>query len=231
MSRNTFTLAIAMAISAALAAPAPSHAAGIPVIDVSNLIQAIQQYQQMVQQLQQLQAQLEQAKRHYAAVTGQRGMGAQLLPEHYTQTVPRHWRDTLAAMQGDATGPIGATAKAIADHASQLDQPHFQRVLEEVTTAMRASLDNTAAAQALNAQVYDNAGNRFQRLQQLMGQIDQAQDLKAISDLQARLQAENGLLMNELIKLQAMNAMVAKQDSLRESEAIQSSFRLRAGGY
>ena len=48
---------------------------------------------------------------------------------------------------------------------------------------------------------------------------------------QARLQIETGMLMNELIKLQSMNAMIAKRDSIQESQAIQSSFRLRAGSY
>ncbi|MCO5055517.1 type IV secretion system protein [Thermomonas sp.] len=179
-------------------------------------------------QLKQLQAQLDQAKMQYASLTGSRGLG-EILPEDYTSSVPRNWQETLAAMEGG--GSVGSLAQSIAEQASQLDDEHFNDVLDDVTASMQANLDNDASAQALNAQVYDNSGNRFERLQNLMGQIDSAQDMKAISDLQARLQVETGMLMNELIKLQSMNAMIAKRDSLQESEAIQSSFRLRAGSY
>jgi len=229
MKTKTLALAIALAMTTAGSAMAPpAYASGIPVVDVAAITEAIKQYEQMLEQLKQLQAQLDQAKKQYASLTGSRGLGV-IMTEDYTSSVPRNWQETLAAMEGG--GSIGSLAKSIADQASQLDDEHFNEVLEDVTASLRSSLGNDASAQALNAQVYDNSGNRFERLKNLMGQINSAQDMKAISDLQARLQAENGMLMNELIKLQSMNAMIAKRDSIHESQAIQSSFRLRAGGY
>lgn len=223
------TLAVTVALTIGFAGTiAPVQATGIPVIDVANLANAISQYQQMVAQLTQLQNQLKQAQQQYESLTGSRGLGG-ILSEDYTQSVPRNWRETLSAMESG--GSIAQLTKSIADQASQLDDAHFDGVLNDVTESMRAGLENDASAQALNAQVYDSSGDRFQRLEDLMGQINSAQDMKAISDLQARLQIETGMLTNELIKLQSMNAMIAKRDSLRESEAIQSSFQLRAGGY
>ncbi len=206
----------------------PARASGIPVLDVANLMNAIQQYTQMVEQLAQLQAQLQQAKQQYESLTGSRGLGS-IMSENYTSAVPRNWQETLAAMEDG--GSIGSLATSIAEQASQLDDEHFNDVLDEVTASLRTNLENDASAQALNAQIYDNSGDRFERLQGLMGEINSAQDMKAIADLQARLQVESGMLTNELIKLQAMNAMIAKRDSIEENEAIQSSFRLRAGGY
>lgn len=230
MKVKALVLSIALGVAAigGTMSTAPVYASGIPVIDAANLANAIQQYTQMVEQLKQLEGQLSQAKQQYESLTGSRSLGG-ILSEDYTQSVPRNWQETLAAMDG--SGSIGDLAKSIADRASQLDDEHFNNVLEDVSKALRASIDNDASAQALNAQVYDNSCSRFQRLKGLMDQINSAQDMKAISDLQARLQAENGMLMNELIKLQSMNAMIAKRDSLQESEAIQSSFRLRAGNY
>ena len=229
MKTKALALAISLSVTTICAVPiVPAHAAGIPVIDAANLANAIQQYTQMVEQLTQLKAQLEQAKQQYESLTGSRGLGG-ILPEDYTSTVPRNWQETLAAMEDG--GSIGSLARSIADHASQLDDEHFTEVLDDVKVSLRASLENDASAQALNAQAYDNSGDRFQRLRSLMGEINSAQDMKAISDLQARLQVENGMLMNELIKLQSMNAMIAKRDSIEENQAIQSGFRLRAGGY
>ncbi len=230
MKIKALALSVALVVTAASGAVSTStaYASGIPVIDAANLANAIQQYTQMVEQLKQLEAQLSQAKQQYESLTGSRGLGG-ILSENYIQAVPRNWQETLATMDG--AGSISNLAKSIADQASQLDDEHFNDVLEDVTASLRANLENDASAQALNAQVYDNSGNRFERLKNLMDQINSAQDMKAISDLQARLQVENGMLTNELIKLQSMNAMIAKRDSLKESEAIQGSFRLRAGGY
>ncbi|MGE8219840.1 MAG: type IV secretion system protein [Stenotrophomonas acidaminiphila] len=230
MKIKTLALSVALAVTVAGGAVSTStaYASGIPVIDAANLANAIQQYTQMVEQLKQLEAQLSQAKQQYESLTGSRGLGG-ILSEDYTQSMPRNWQETLAAMDGG--GSISSLAKSIADQASQLDDEHFNDVLEDVTASLRANLENDASAQALNAQIYDNSGNRFERLKNLMGHINSAQDMKAISDLQARLQVENGMLTNELIKLQSMNAMIAKRDNLKESEAIQGSFRLRAGGY
>ena len=229
MKMKALALAISLSVTTIGAVSiAHAHAAGIPVIDSANLANAIQQYTQMVEQLTQLKAQLEQAKQQYESLTGSRGLGG-ILPEDYTSAIPRNWQETLAAMEGG--GSIGSLAQSIADQASQLDDEHFTDVLDDVKASLRTSLENDASAQALNAQAYDNSGDRFQRLQNLMGEINSAQDMKAISDLQARLQVETGMLMNELIKLQSMNAMIAKRDSIEESQAIQSGFRLRAGGY
>lgn len=229
MKTKALALSIALAMTATSGILSPSaYATGIPVIDVTAIAEAIKQYEQMIEQLKQLQAQLDQAKKQYASLTGSRGLGT-IMTEDYTSSDPRNWQETLEAMEGGGT--VGSLAESIAEQASHLDDEHFNDVLEDVTASMQANLESDASAQALNAQVYDNSGNRFERLQDLMGQIDSAQDMKAISDLQARLQVETGMLMNELIKLQSMNAMIAKRDSLQESEAIQSSFRLRAGSY
>ena len=230
MKIKALTLSIALGVTAigGVVSTAPVRASGIPVLDVANLMNAIQQYTQMVEQLAQLQAQLQQAKQQYESLTGNRGLGG-IMPENYTSTVPRNWQETLAAMEGG--GSIGSLATSIAEQASQLDDEHFNGVLDEVTASLRSNLEHDASAQALNAQIYDNSGDRFERLQGLMGEINSAQDMKAIGDLQARLQVETGMLTNELIKLQAMNAMIAKRDSIQESAAIQSGFRLRAGGY
>lgn len=222
------SIALGMTAISGITSTSPAYASGIPVVDVAAIAEAIKQYEQMVEQLKQLQAQLDQAKQQYESLTGSRGLGG-IMTEDYTRSVPRNWQETLAAMDGG--GSIGSLAKSIAEQASQLDDEHFNDVLEDVTTSLRTGMESDAGAQALNAQVYDNSGNRFERLESLMGQINSAQDMKAISDLQVRLQAETGMLMNELIKLQSMNAMIAKRDSIQESQAIQGSFRLRAGSY
>jgi CMP-N-acetylneuraminic acid synthetase len=61
---------------------------------------------------------------------------------------------------------------------------------------------------AINASSYNASVERIDRLKQLQGKIDDASTLKEIVDLQARIQIENGLMTNELIRTQSTNAML-----------------------
>ena len=69
----------------------------------------------------------------------------------------------------------------------------------------------TRAGVAANAMVSQKSSKRFDRIATLMQRIDSATDPKAIADLQARIQIEQTMLQNELIRAQAMNAMIVNQ--------------------
>lgn len=185
---------------------APTHASGIPVIDVANLQQTIAQYMNMIQQLRTLHSQLQQAKQQYEAITGSRGMGG--LARTADNYIPSDWRGTLAQMQG---GQIGQIAEQIKSSASHLSNPYYVSVDGQVKETLDGRMTDAANAQARNAHVFDQTKARQQRLNDLANRIDGAADAKAIADLQARIAAENGMLMNELVRLQAMNAMVENQ--------------------
>src|SRR5690606_16197255 len=72
MKSKALTLSIALGLTAigGVVCTTPVRASGIPVLDVANLMNAIQQYTQMVEQLAQLQAQLQQARQQYESLTG-----------------------------------------------------------------------------------------------------------------------------------------------------------------
>jgi type IV secretion system protein VirB5 len=182
----------------------------------------------MIQQLEQLKAQLEQAKQQYASLTGSRGLGA-IDAENYTANIPTNWHQTLAAMQNG--GQVGALANQIKSEASELNQPQFAQVDATVTQALTTHLNDAATAQALNAQTYDDSGARFQRLNQLMGQINSTTDMKSIGELQARIEIENGMLLNELIKLQSMNALIDNSRRVQQQHETEDGYKLTAAKY
>lgn len=225
MKMKAVALAISLAIGGTAFVPNVS-ATGIPVIDAANLQQTIMQYMNMIEQLKQLEAQLKQAKEQYAAITGLRDMAQLARTESY---IPKSWQETLAIMDGG--GEIGGLAEQIREGASKLNQDYFANVSDEIKEGLDSSMKSAATGQALNAKVYDSSQERVQRLTELANKVDSAQDLKAVSDLQARIGVETAMLMNELIKLQSMNALIAKRDDVRENEAIQSSFKLRSRSY
>lgn len=215
MKMKNLVLSIALA-TAVIAGSA--NATGIPVIDAANLQQTIAQYTNMVKQLTELQNQLKQAKQQYESITGARGMGNLSRSESY---IPKNWQETLAIMDGG--GELGGLADQIRESASQLDKEFFVDVDGVVKEGFQRSLNSAASGQALNAKVYDSSQDRVQRLNDLANKVDTAQDLKAVSDLQARIAVENGMLMNELIKLQSMNGMVENQRRVAAQKSIQQS--------
>lgn len=229
MKRKALAMALSLALGGAALSMAPeaAHAQAV-VIDPANLQQAIVRYMEMIQQLEQLKAQLEQAKQQYASLTGSRGLGA-IDPENYTANIPTNWHQTLAAMQNG--GQVGALANQIKNEASELNQPQFAHVDATVTQALTTHLNDAATAQALNAQTYDDSGARFQRLNQLMGQINSTTDMKSIGELQARIEIENGMLLNELIKLQSMNALIDNSRRVQQQHETQDGYKLTAAKY
>lgn len=229
MKRTARVLALSLALgSTALSiAPEAAHAQAV-VIDPANLQQAIVRYMEMIQQLEQLKAQLEQAKQQYASITGSRRLGA-IDAENYNADIPTNWHETLAAMQNG--GQIGVIANQIKTEASELSQPQFANVDASVTQVLGARMDNAATQQAYNAQVLNDSSQRFQRLNQLMGQIDSTTDLKSIGELQARIQIENAMLTNQLLRLQAANQLMQQNKEVQQQHETQDDYKVTAAKY
>lgn len=193
--------------------------------DIAKYVQMVQQMQSQLQQLQQTYAQLQ---TQYKSITGSRDLGM-IDNENYTQNIPTNWQQTLQAMQHG--GQVGLLANQISQEASELQQPYFKNVGSMVTTALSTSMNQSATGQALNAQLYDESGARFQSIQQLMQQINNTTDLKGIAEIQARLEAENAQLLNELIRLQAMNAMIGQQQNIQTQQQQQQQYQLYHASY
>ncbi|MES2404026.1 MAG: type IV secretion system protein [Pseudomonadota bacterium] len=229
MKGKALAIALGMVLGSVVLSMAPNaaHAQAV-VIDPANLQQAIVRYMEMVQQLEQLKAQLDEAKQQYASMTGSRGLGA-IDTENYNAHIPTNWHETLAAMQNG--GQVGALANQIKNEASELGQPQFANVDATVMQALTTHLNDDATAQALNAQTYDDSGARFQRLTELMNQINSTTDMKSIGELQARIEIENGMLLNELIKLQSMNAVIDNNRRVQQQQETQDGYKLTAAKY
>ena len=193
--------------------------------DIAKYVQMVQQMQSQLQQLQQTYAQLQ---TQYRSITGSRGLGM-IDNENYTQNIPTNWQQTLQAMQHG--GQVGQLATQISQEASELQQPYFKNVGSMVTTALSTNMKQSATGQALNAQMYDESGARFQSIQLLMQQINNTTDLKGIAEIQARLEAENAQLLNELIRLQAMNAMIGQQQKIQAQQQQQQQYQLYHASY
>lgn len=214
---------------------APMQArAGIPVIDVANLAQAIQQVMSWVQQYQQMVAQIQQLQAQYAAITGPRGMENLLqmsnaqrnyLPPDYQQLIQavNGASATYAGLSGQVQSITSANAVLTNAQLGSLMSPQQRQVVEK-------GRQDAAMLSAMTQSAQQNTSQRFASLQQLISQVGAAGDDKAIQDLQGRIQAEQAMLTNEANKLNALY-QTAQAEQLLQQQRMREQVISGHGGF
>jgi type IV secretion system protein VirB5 len=194
------------------------------VVDVGAIAQLVEQVQTMQQQLDTARNQLSEQRAHYIAITGSRGM--QLLLRGVNRNyLPQDWAALVAAAQG-TQGAYGALAAEV-DAATRANAVLSAVQLAALSPAERADIEatrrTTATMQGLARQALQATSNRFASIEQLIDAIANANDQKAVLDLQARIGAETAMLANEQSKLE-----VLRQAAHAESEAQRQRLLERA---
>ena len=185
-------------------AAVPSARAQWAVIDVGAIAQLIQEVQTLRQQLQTAQAQLNQAQAALASTTGNRGMQL-LLSGIVRNYLPTSSTQLTAASRGTGGYP-GLSSGVQASMSSNAVMSTSQLAALPVPAQQQLIADRQAIAlrQAVAAQALSNSSARFAAIQSLIAAIPGAHDQKGILDLQARINAELGMLQNEQTKLQVL---------------------------
>ena len=204
-----------LVLVAFLVAPVSVRASGIPVIDIAGLMQSIQQVIHMIEQVNQLKeqvetakSQLETAEKDLERMSSVRGMGG-IIDSAYDNDLDIDYEDILRAANiktADDYGLSGRTATIYNDK-------------------------NRAAAQwkGRSDKFLNQAVERFNELRKLVVKVNQAPDAKDILDLQGRIQAEETLLQNEMLKLQMMQSQAQAEHAMNEQRAIQMHLQMKNG--
>jgi P-type DNA transfer protein VirB5 len=210
MTRSPRTGAFAALVATlglALAIPTPAKAQGIPVIDIASLVQLIQQVAYWENQLQQMQAHLDQLKQTYGALTGPRGMQSLLpLTVQARNYLPTSWAG-VSALTGGSSGGYGALSSLVAANVqsvSVLPASSLAAMPPAEKQLLTDGRNSAALLQGLSQTAYASTSARFQQLQGLIEAVGSASDMKAINDLQGRIQAEQSMLANDHGKLTAL---------------------------
>jgi type IV secretion system protein VirB5 len=204
-----------------------NHAfAGIPVIDGAAIGQAVlqvkawgAQYAQMVQQIQQLQQQIQ-------SMTGSRGFSAILNSPEFQQarrTLPQDAQTLLDLANGGSYGNLADSINSIKKTSTTLSSASFSTKLG--ADQWSADLNRAASSKALSMEAYNSAQQRLLNMEDLISQISTTQDPKAIAELQARINVEQGLVANEQAKIQAMAMLVNAEKQISEMQAREVSIR------
>ncbi len=211
MKRTIIATVLALSLS-----PGMSAAQGIPVFDAQAYLQWIQALQNDTEKIAALKGQLQAMQQQIQNTTGTRGMG-QLVGLGAAQSLMASWGSILQQVQ-TSTGTYGQLVNQIKANNAILtpDQvsamsPQQQQLLER--TRNLGALQQSMAMTTMNV-----AGQQIQEIQNLTTQIDQAQDPKAIQDLNAALNAKKLELQNTQMQITGMNQQIQSEQRLIDEQ-------------
>ena len=197
-----------------------------PVFDAAGSARLLQQIDAMAKDYQKQLDQLDELNKQRLAITGTRNAGDLVngaLEQKLRQYLPHTWEDTLHMMDA-GTLPSGsdATADIYTGLLQTYDPVQGPKVFASdpngaLSKAMDRRTQTAYAAMAASEQAYNNLAGRIQIYETLLGELNNTQDLKASIDLQARISAENGLILSELMRL---NAIQIQQRGALENQEL-----------
>ena len=234
---RTLTLASVLALCSPFVTSAPVLAQGVPVVDTQNIAQNIQQLRQMIEdeilqneqlvqlreQLATLTEQLAELQRTYEALTRLAELPEIIrtqMEDELHGLLDQEFGDIIATIQAIKTGDFsGLTGSGAGEIETQMDRvladlgfdedtlsemarsgnPGAERVATQATTGALVS----AAAQ----NSYEDAGQSLERVDRLVGLIDDMDELKESVDLNTRVTAELAIALVAMWQLEAIQTV------------------------
>ena len=234
---RTLTLASVLALCSPFVTSAPALAQGVPVVDTQNIAQNIQQLRQMIEdeilqneqlvqlreQLATLTEQLAELQRTYEALTRLAELPEIIrtqMEDELNGLLDQEFGDIIATIQAIKTGDFsGLTGSGAGEIETQMDRvladlgfdegtlsemarsgnPGAERVATQATTGALVS----AAAQ----NSYEDAGQSLERVDRLVGLIDDRDELKESVDLNTRVTAELAIALVAMWQLEAIQTV------------------------
>ena len=223
-----------LVISLFICVPSASRAQGIPVYDASSFGQMVTQLESMSKDYQKQLEQLDQAIKQANAITGPRNMGSlnnSSLESELRRYLPTTWEQTMHMMGAQGLGSAGIGTQNVYNALTTTFQPlpGSEFLPSDPTGPIAQALDRrnntTYAAMAASESAYNNISTRIDSYENMLEELNNTTDLKASVDLQARIAAENGMILNELIRLQAMQI---QQKAASDNETLTTYRRATA---
>lgn len=226
-----------LAILSPLPVSVPAFAQGVPTVDAQNIAQNIQQLRQMIEdellqneqllqlreQLATLTDQLAELQRTYEALTRLAELPEIIrteMEEELNGLLDQEFGDIIATIEAIRTGDFsGLTGSGASEIETQMDRVLADLGFDEDTLAEMARSGNPGAeriatqattgalvsAAAQNS--YDDAGQSLERVERLVGLIDDMDELKESVDLNTRVTAELAIALVAMWQLEAVQTV------------------------
>lgn len=202
--------------------PADAYAQqGVPVFDAGAIAKHVEQIGKLTEQIKTMQAQLTQAKQLYESfnkLTDVNEVASLLSSSEFRKYLPKEFGEIEKLVSGSGSGSLTGVIDRY------LDQNRAYQG-GDANSFYRGELDRiarqTGAKHSIGQSVYDTASKRIDELEELRRKITTAKDAKDVLDLSARIQAEQAILQNEVLRMQGL-AMVQQargdMDGQRQKE-------------
>ena len=178
-------------------AVATANAGGIPVVDASAIAQDaanfVKQLAEMKTQVENQIKQITELKNQVAALTGGRELG-NLAREAIGEAIPDSWKDIYSDVKNVDLGRLS----------EKIDR-------KKEDQGLIVMINNTEKA-------FDDIKQRMAVIEQLTNAINSTTDIKAATDLNARIAAEQTAISNQQVKLDQIERMYNLEKELAEKK-------------
>lgn len=217
-----FRLKVAAAALIALGGTS-AQAQGIPVIDIANLIQTIQQVVNDITKIQNQVQQITQLQNQLASINGMRNLGNVYNSPTLRNYVPAEAFTAINAVNTTGYSGLNGTAKSLRDAGMVYN---CLDLAGPARTACQASLSQPYQQKGLLQDAMTSAAGRLTQIQSLMNQINATSDQKAIQEMQARIGAENALLAHEASQIQMLVGMADSEERIARSRERERQYEM-----
>jgi type IV secretion system protein VirB5 len=225
-------------ITALVISSSSNAQAGIPVFDAASVAQAIQQvtawgkqYTQMAQQYTQLVNSYNQAVMTHNSLNGVRGMNSLVNDPAIRRYLPNEWSEAMNLLNSPG-GYTSLQAKINSIRTAAQITGLSDTGLDPNSATARAFVgaqNQAAMNRALSEEGYKQASDRITAIQSLIDKVGDAPEAKDVADLQARIQGEQVMVQNELVKLQLMGQLQQAQRDIMAQQAREISMKSAKG--
>jgi len=201
----------------------PARSGGIPVIDVANLVQTVQQVINDITKINNQVQQITQLQNQLSSINGIRNLGNVFNDPQLKNYVPAEAYTHFNAVNTSGYSGLNTAAKVLRDAGmvyNCMDLPGDAR------TSCQAMLAQPYQQKGLLQDAMKSAAGRLSQIQSLMGQINATTDQKAVQEIQARIGAENALLAHEVSQLQMLQGMADSEERIARSRDRERQYEM-----
>ena len=199
------------------------HAQGIPVIDVANLIQTIQQVMNDITEIENQVEQIRQMQSQVASINGTRNLGNVFNSSSLRNYVPANAFTAVNAVGSSGYSGLTTTGKTLRDAGmvyNCMDRSGAAR------TSCQATLAQPYQQKGLLQDAMQAASGRLAQISSLMSQINATDDQKSVLEIQARIGAENAMLQHEMSQVHMLTGMADSEERIARSRDRERQYEM-----
>ena len=215
-------LKVAAAVVIALGAGS-ARAQGIPVIDVANLVQTVQQVVNDITQISNQVQQITQLQNQLNSINGIRNLGNVFNSPMLRNYVPPEAYTYLNAINTSGYSGLNATARTLRDAGMVYN---CMDLAGAARTSCQAALAQPYQQKGLLQDAMRSAAGRLPQINSLMDQINATTDQKSVQEIQARIGAENALLAHEVSQVQMLQGMADSEERIARSRERERQYQM-----